>query len=98
MAHNRFYFYILANRPKGVLYVGSTGDLSRRLNEHKGQLAASFTAKYGLTLLVYFEEYPTIAEARQRERAVKHWRRDWKFELVERLNPAWSDLSLQLAL
>ena len=90
------FVYILTNRPKGVLYVGATSDLIRRIAEHKGKHARGFTEKYGVTRLVYFEEYTSILEARARERSVKRRARAWKFELIEKLNPDWLDLSDQL--
>jgi putative endonuclease len=94
----RYFVYILANRPKGVLYVGVTNDLARRIWEHKTKVAPGFTSKYGVTLLVYYEEYGSILDARERERALKHWRRAWKFNLVEQVNPSWRDLYDELVL
>jgi putative endonuclease len=88
----RFFVYVLTNRPKGVLYVGVTNDLSRRIWEHKTKVAPGFTSKYGVTVLVYYEEFGSILEARDRERALKHWRRAWKFKLIETVNPTWRDL------
>ena len=98
MSDGRFFLYILTNRPKGVLYVGVTGDLSRRLSEHKSKVLPGFTRTYGVTHLVYMEEYSSILDARARERTVKRWRRTWKIDLVEKLNPDWLDLSDQLAM
>jgi putative endonuclease len=89
----RFFVYILANRQRGVLYVGSTGNLIRRLTEHKSKLVPGFTSTYGVVKLVHFEEYPSITEARAREATLKRWRRNWKFQLVEKLNPDWQDLT-----
>lgn len=91
-------FYILSNRPKGVLYVGVTNDLVRRLVEHKGKVVAGFSKEYGTHLLLYFEEYLSILEARARERSLKRWRRAWKIELIEKMNPEWKDLTDQLML
>jgi putative endonuclease len=88
-----FFVYILANRPRGVLYVGVTNDLARRLSEHRARLAPGFTATHGIILLVHTEEYASILEARARENVLKRWRRSWKFELVEKDNPEWRDLS-----
>jgi len=95
---NRFFVYILTNCKRGVLYVGVTNDLVRRLSEHKGKVVPGFTSKYGLTMLVYYEEYSSILEARDRERVLKRWRRAWKFDLIEKLNPDWRDLTDDLAL
>jgi len=94
----RFFVYILCNRPKGVLYVGVTNDLARRSWEHRTKAVPGFTSKYGGTVLVYYEEYESILEARERERALKHWRRAWKFKLIEDVNPTWRDLYDELVL
>jgi putative endonuclease len=92
-----FFVYILANCPRGVLYVGVTNDLAQRITADKHKLAPGFTSKYGVVVLVYYEEYSSIVEARARERAVKRWRREWKFALVEKVNPTWRDLTVDLA-
>jgi putative endonuclease len=92
----RFFVYILANRPRGVLYVGVTGDIVRRLAEHRAKLVHGFTASYGIIRLVYLEEYASVLEARSRERSLKRWNRAWKFQLIESLNPDWRDLADQL--
>jgi putative endonuclease len=94
----RFFVYILANRPRGVLYIGVTNDLIRRLAEHKEKLVPGFTRTYGVIILVYYEEYSSILEARTREATLKRWRRAWKIELVDKFNPDWRDLSNELAL
>jgi putative endonuclease len=94
----RFFVYILTNEPRGVLYVGVTNNLPRRVSEHKTKIVPGFTRTYGLTKLVYFEEHASILEARERERALKRWRRAWKFKLVEELNPDWRDLVDELVL
>jgi putative endonuclease len=88
-----FSVYILASRRHGTLYVGVTNDLARRVSEHKSKHVPGFTRRYGVDTLVYVEEYGSILEARARERALKRWRRAWKIELIEKLNPSWSDLS-----
>lgn len=93
----RFFVYILANRQRGVLYVGSTSDITRRLAEHKGKLSG-FTSTYGVVMLVHLEEYLSITEARAREAILKQWRRAWKFDLIEKLNPDWRDLTEQIQL
>jgi putative endonuclease len=98
LMRKRYFVYILTNRPKGVLYVGVTNNLARRTLEHKTKLVPGFTSKYGLTVLVHYEEYQSILEARDRERALKHWRRAWKFKLIETMNPTWRDLYDELIL
>ena len=92
----RFFVYILANRPRGVLYVGVTNDLVRRIHEHRAGVVPGFTRTYGIKCLVYAEPHESIHEARAREHSLKRWRRTWKFELVERDNPEWEDLSDRL--
>jgi putative endonuclease len=94
----RYFVYILCNRPKGVLYVGVTNDVARRTWEHRTKVVPGFTSKYGVTVLVYYEEHRSILEARERERALKHWRRAWKFKLIEDVNPNWQDLYDELVL
>jgi putative endonuclease len=94
----RFFVYILANQQRGVLYVGSTGDIVRPLTEHKNKLVPGFASRYGVVKLMHLEEYPTIIEARAREAAIKRWRRAWKFDLIEKLNPDWNDLTDQIQL
>jgi putative endonuclease len=91
-----FYVYILASRRNGTLYVGVTNDLARRIAEHKTKLVPGFTRRYNVDKLVYFEEYASILEARSRERAIKRWRREWKIALIEKDNPMWHDLSMEL--
>jgi putative endonuclease len=93
-----FFVYILASRRNGTLYVGVTNDLARRMSEHKSKLVLGFTRKYRVDKLVYFEEYPSILEARARERALKRWDRAWKLALIEEMNPQWRDLSEELAM
>ncbi|HEX4096867.1 MAG TPA: GIY-YIG nuclease family protein [Caulobacteraceae bacterium] len=88
-----FYTYILASRRNGTLYTGTTGDLIRRMEEHKDKSAGGFTAKYNVTLLVWFESYPDQHAAFRRERQIKEWRRLWKIGLIERMNPIWRDLT-----
>ena len=94
----RFFVYLPANRPRGVLYIGVSNDLMRRLTEHKAKLVQRFTKTYGVVRLVYYEEYSSILEARAREATLKRWRRAWKIELVDKFNPDWRDLTDELAL
>ena len=87
-----YWVYILANRPGGTLYVGVTNDLVRRVHEHREGLAESFTKRYGVKKLVYFEAHDTIIAALQREKNIKHWSREWKIDLIVAKNPDWLDL------
>ena len=91
-----FCVYILASRYRGTMYVGVTNDLSRRMGEHKSGAVAGFTKRYKVDKLVYCEAYGSILEARERERVLKRWRREWKFELIEAQNPDWHDLTDQI--
>ena len=90
---NKFYVYILASKRNGTIYIGATDDIERRVKEHKTKLNPSFTSKYNIDLLVYFEEYETAEEAFTRERQMKKWNRAWKLKLIEKDNPTWKDLS-----
>jgi len=90
------YVYILANRRYGVLYVGVTSNLPNRISQHQQKLQSGFTKTYGVTRLVYFEEFSSILEARAREHSLKRWRRAWKLNLVDRVNPEWRDLAKEL--
>jgi putative endonuclease len=91
-----YFVYILTNRPRGVLYVGVTNDVGRRLAEHRAKSVPGFTERYGVSRLVHVEEYASILEARSREHSLKRWRREWKFALIEQSNPDWRDLSPDL--
>jgi putative endonuclease len=86
------YVYILTNRPGGVLYIGVTDDLARRIAQHRSRAVAGFTRKYNCERLVWFERFDDIHEARALERRMKKWKREWKIKRVEELNPAWRDL------
>ena len=88
-----YYVYILASRKHGTLYVGVTNDLRARLELHRSGKGSEFVRKYGVTRLVYIEEYSSPEEAIRREKQLKNWRRDWKIRLIEENNPDWSDLS-----
>ena len=90
---DRFFVYILASRYKGTLYIGVTSDPPSRIGAHKAKLVSGFTKTYGVDKLVYFEEFSSILEARAREHVLKRWRRDWKFKLIESVNPDWRDLT-----
>jgi putative endonuclease len=90
------FVYILANKRNGTLYVGVTNDLARRMSEHKAKLVPGFTRKYGVNLLVYFEAFDSVLQARAREHALKRWHRAWKIALIETLNADWRDLTREL--
>ncbi len=88
----QYYLYILASKKNGTLYIGITNDLVRRIYEHKNNLIDGFTKKYNVHNLVYYEESPDAISAITREKQMKKWKRQWKIELIEKVNPEWKDL------
>ena len=86
------YVYIMASGRNGTIYVGVTSDLVVRAYQHRNGLVAGFTRKYGCRLLVWFEAYEDIQDARARERQLKKWNRLWKLSEIEARNPNWDDL------
>ena len=92
-----YYVYILASRLGGTVYVGVTNDLIRRVYEHKIGAIDGFTKEYGVKQLVYFESYPDVRDALQREKNMKHWPRVWKTRLIAQGNPTWRDLYEEIA-
>ncbi|HKX64415.1 MAG TPA: GIY-YIG nuclease family protein, partial [Rhizomicrobium sp.] len=93
---HRYFVYLLASEPYGTLYVGVTGNLVGRIGQHRDEIQAGFTKKYGIHLLVWFEEFAYIHDAILREKRIKKWRRAWKIELIEKMNPRWEDLFFQI--
>ena len=87
-----YYVYIMTNKPFGTLYIGVANDLVRRVWEHRQGLGSKFVKKYNLHHLIYTEEYSDVLLARQRERTMKHWKREWKIKLISEVNPEWEDL------
>ena len=87
-----YFVYIMASKRNGTLYVGVTNNLVRRVYEHREGQADGFTIKYAIKTLVYFESHDDIDRALQREKNLKHWRRAWKIDLIEKSNPDWHDL------
>ena len=93
----RYYVYILSNKYCNVLYTGVTSDLLRRVYEHKNHLDPdSFTSKYNVTRLVYFEETSDVKAAIEREKQIKSWNRKRKTSLIMEKNPQWIDLYNQI--
>jgi putative endonuclease len=84
--------YILASKRNGTLYVGVTSDLVKRIWEHRNDVVAGFTKKYGVHTLVYYEFHSDMTSAIVREKQIKKWNRAWKIELIESVNPDWRDL------
>jgi putative endonuclease len=88
--------YILASQKNGTLYVGVTSDLVKRVWQHKSDLAEGFTKEHQIHTLVWYEAHETMESAIVREKNIKAWKRLWKLELVEGLNPDWNDLYEQI--
>jgi putative endonuclease len=91
-----YWVYILASKRNGTLYIGVTNDLSRRVFEHKSKRGATFTSRYNVGMLVWYESYSDVNEAIGREKQLKKWERAWKLKLIEEFNPAWRDLYFEL--
>ena len=90
----QYYVYIMANQKGNVIYTGVTNDLLRRVYEHKNHLdQGSFTARYNVEKLVYFEETSDVYSAIAREKQLKGWTRKKKNDLIMKVNPEWKDLS-----
>lgn len=83
---------MMSNKQDGVLYIGVTSDIVKRVYEHKNSFVDGFTKQYNLKNLVYYEVYDEIEEAIKREKQLKNWHREWKIELVNKQNPKWEDL------
>lgn len=90
------WVYIMANRYRGPLYVGVTADLAARVSQHRDGTGSQFCRDHALTRLVWADFTAPIDEAIAHEKRLKRWRRDWKFDLIERANPEWRDLFAEL--
>ncbi len=86
------WVYFMTNRRNGVLYVGVTADLVRRVFDHREGRIDGFTKQHGLKMLVYFERHDEIVAAIAREKVIKHWTRAQKVRLIAAGNPGWEDL------
>ena len=86
------YVYIMASAKNGTIYIGVTRDLSGRAYQHREGLIEGFTKEYGCKLLVWFEAYGDLQEARRRELQMKEWKRAWKVRMIEETNLDWIDL------
>lgn len=87
-----YYVYIMTNKSRN-LYTGVTGNLMRRVHEHKNKLIEGFTSKYNIHILVYYESTSNVHAALAREKQIKGWLRSKKINLIESMNPEWKDLS-----
>jgi putative endonuclease len=86
------FVYIMASKRNGTLYTGASSDLVQRVWQHRQGLGDGFTSRHGVSRLVYFEAHGDMHAAITRERQIKEWKRRWKVELVEAMNPEWRDL------
>jgi putative endonuclease len=84
--------YMMASGVRGTLYIGVTGNLVRRVYEHREHRLAGFTKQYGCHRLVWYEAHTEMTAAIQREKSLKRYKRDWKINLIARDNPDWIDL------
>jgi putative endonuclease len=90
--------YIMASARHGTLYTGVTSHLIQRICQHRDGIFGGFTDRYGVKLLVWFEQAGTMHAAITREKQIKNWRRKWKIGLIEKANPDWRDLAEELGL
>ncbi len=97
MDRNLYAIYILTNKYNKVLYTGFTNDLYRRISEHKNKLVKSFTSRYNVDKLVYYEIYADAESAIYRERQIKAGSRQKKIDLINNFNPEWKDLFKSLS-
>jgi len=88
--------YLLANRYRGTIYTGVTTDLTARLWQHRSALYGGFTARHAVKSLVWLESHEDIEIAIRREKTIKRWPRQWKFNVIEADNPTWRDLAVDL--
>ena len=94
----RGYVYILSNKHRNVLYIGTTNNLRRRIAEHRSGKGSDFVSMYNVFDLVYFEVHPTMPHAIRREKQLKNWKRAYKDELIKSVNPDLRDLTEDLLL
>jgi putative endonuclease len=92
----QYFVYILASKRNGTLYTGVTSDLIKRVYEHKEGFVDGFTKKYAVKNLVFYEIYQNVNDAIHREKCIKKWRRQWKINLIQSINPDWQDLYEQI--
>jgi putative endonuclease len=89
--------YLLASQSRSTLYIGVTSDLVKRVWQHKSDLVDGFRRCYRVHVLVWLEMHASMRAPIAREKALKSWKRAWKLELVERVNPTWRDLYPEIA-
>ena len=92
-----YWTYMLASKPRGTLYIGVTNDIIQRVRQHRAGIGSSFTRKYKVHLLVWYEMHVDVRIAIQREKTMKEWPRAWKVNLIEQDNPDWNELTAPMA-
>jgi putative endonuclease len=92
MREKYYYVYILASKPYGTLYTGVSSNIPSRTWQHKNDLVEGFTKRYHVHRLVWYEQTNSIESAINKEKQIKKWRRRWKLDLIEKMNPDWKDL------
>ncbi|MDT0678001.1 GIY-YIG nuclease family protein [Autumnicola musiva] len=90
------YVYLLTNKSRNMLYIGVTSNLPARIIQHKEGKGSDFTRKYNLSFLAYFEEFSDITQAIAREKQLKNWHKEWKWNLIKSQNPELRDLFEEL--
>jgi putative endonuclease len=85
--------YILAKASHSTFYTGATSNLVLRVHQQRSEFFDGFTAKYGIKRLVWFEMHETMEAAILREKQIKRWKRPWKYDLINAVNPRWRDLA-----
>ncbi|MGB5820413.1 MAG: GIY-YIG nuclease family protein [Saonia sp.] len=88
-----FYVYIITNEKLGIIYIGYTNDMRKRMYRHKKKIGSSFASRYSLDILVYYEKFKFPMLAIKREKQLKKWNRQWKINLINDFNPDWVDLT-----
>ncbi|MHA1597096.1 MAG: GIY-YIG nuclease family protein [Alphaproteobacteria bacterium] len=88
--------YMLASRRNGTIYTGVTGNLNKRLHQHKDEAVDGFTKEHAVHSLVWYEVHENMESAIMREKQIKKWNRSWKIQLIEERNSGWNDLALEI--
>ena len=95
MNENSYYCYILSNKNRTVLYIGYTEDLMKRVEQHKNGTGTNFTKKYNVTQLIYVEEFKNKKETKKREKQLKNWHKEWKWNLIKETNPLLETIEIK---
>ena len=92
MQEKQYYVYILSNSNRTVFYTGVTSDLIKRMYEQKNELVDGCTKKYHIHELMYYEIHNDVTEAIRREKTIKKWKRAWKWNIIDKMNPMRKNL------